>query len=214
MEAAPNQTIYVRNVADKLKKDEAKKLLYALFGQFGKVIDVVVMKTEQLRGQAWVVFADITAATNALRAMQGFPFFDKQLAVAYARTKSDAVARLEGEGKRQKKRPAGKVALVEPGAPPKAAAPVVAAAGARVEAGAPNRVLFVENLPEATTDTMLALLFEQFPGYREARLVPGRPGIGFVDFENEAQASVALAGLQNFKITPQHAMQVTFAKQS
>ena len=25
-------------------------------------------------------------------------------------------------------------------------------------------MLFVENLPEATTDTMLALLFEQFPG--------------------------------------------------
>ena len=37
------------------------------------------MRTERLRGQAWVVFADITAATNALRAMQGFSFFDKPL---------------------------------------------------------------------------------------------------------------------------------------
>lgn len=58
---------------------ETRKLLYALFGQFGKILDVVVMKTERLRGQAWIVFADITAATNSLRAMQGFPFYDKPL---------------------------------------------------------------------------------------------------------------------------------------
>lgn len=29
--------------------------------------------------QAWVVFADIVAATNALRGMQGFPVFDKPI---------------------------------------------------------------------------------------------------------------------------------------
>lgn len=50
-------------------------------------------------------------------------------------------------------------------------------------------------------------------GYKEARLVPSKPGISFVDFENEMQASVALSGLQGFKITPQHAMRITYAKQ-
>lgn len=58
---------------------ETKKLLYALFGQFGKVIDIVVMRTDRLRGQAWVVFADLTASTNALRSLQGFPFYDKPM---------------------------------------------------------------------------------------------------------------------------------------
>jgi hypothetical protein len=29
--------------------------------------------------QAWVVFADIGAATSALRGMQNFPFFDKPM---------------------------------------------------------------------------------------------------------------------------------------
>ena len=53
--------------------------MYGLFGQFGKIIDVVCMKTEKLRGQAWVVFADVTAATNAMRAMQDFPFFGKPM---------------------------------------------------------------------------------------------------------------------------------------
>ena len=50
-----------------------------MFSQFGKVVDVVALKTLRLRGQAWVVFSDVAAATNALRAMQGFPFFDKPI---------------------------------------------------------------------------------------------------------------------------------------
>ena len=56
-----------------------KKCLYAVFSQFGKIMDIVVMKGHRLRGQAWVVFADISSATAALRAMQGFPFFDKPM---------------------------------------------------------------------------------------------------------------------------------------
>ena len=58
---------------------ELKKCLYAMFSQFGRIMDVVCLKTFKLRGQAWVVFTDAAAATNALRTMQGFPFFDKPL---------------------------------------------------------------------------------------------------------------------------------------
>jgi RNA recognition motif-containing protein len=58
---------------------EMKKSLYAVFSQFGKILDIVNLKTLKLRGQAWVVFDDITAATNALRQMQGFPFYDKPM---------------------------------------------------------------------------------------------------------------------------------------
>ena len=32
-----------------------------------------------MRGQAFVVFRDVTSATNALRSMQGFPFYDKPM---------------------------------------------------------------------------------------------------------------------------------------
>lgn len=31
----------------------------------------------------------------------------------------------------------------------------------------PNKILFVQNLPEATTDQMLSMLFSQFPGFSE-----------------------------------------------
>ena len=56
---------------------ELKKCLYAVFSQYGRIMDVVCLKTFRLRGQAWIVFSDVAAATNALRTMQGFPFFDK-----------------------------------------------------------------------------------------------------------------------------------------
>ena len=32
-----------------------------------------------MRGQAFIVFRDIGSATNALRQMQGFPFYDKPM---------------------------------------------------------------------------------------------------------------------------------------
>lgn len=58
---------------------ELKKCLYAIFSQFGKILDIVVMRNVRLRGQAWVVFEDISAATAALRGLQGFPFFEKPM---------------------------------------------------------------------------------------------------------------------------------------
>lgn len=58
---------------------ELKKCLYCLFSQFGKIADVQCCKTNKLRGQAWIIFADVASATNALQCMNGFPFFDKKL---------------------------------------------------------------------------------------------------------------------------------------
>ena len=58
---------------------DLKKHLYTLFSQFGPVIDIVAMKTPKMRGQAFVVFREIPMATNALRSMQGFMFFDKAM---------------------------------------------------------------------------------------------------------------------------------------
>lgn len=112
--------------------------MYAMFSQFGKIIDVVALKTLRLRGQAWIVFTDVSSATNALRTMQGFPFFEKPIVggvhimrwapcmivqehssnplsaadgwrcwwclqrLQFARSKSDAVSKLDGSFKPSK----------------------------------------------------------------------------------------------------------------
>lgn len=63
---------------------DLKKSLYAIFSQFGQILDIVAMKGMKMNGQAFVIFKDITSSTNALRAMQGFPFYDKPM-VKYTR---------------------------------------------------------------------------------------------------------------------------------
>ena len=46
----------------------------------------------------------------------------------------------------------------------------------------------------------------------QVRMVEARPGIAFVEFDNDMQASVAMSGLQAFKVTPSNAMAISYAK--
>jgi len=54
-----------------------------------------------------------------------------------------------------------------------------------------NSTLFISNLPNETTREALQVLFRQFSGYRDVRLVPGREGIAFIDFDSEVGAASA-----------------------
>jgi len=65
---------------------ELKKGLYALFSQFGSILEINVSSAFRLRGQAWIVFKDVPSATKAMRDLQGFMFFDKQMVRMHART--------------------------------------------------------------------------------------------------------------------------------
>lgn len=59
---------------------------------------------------------------------------------------------------------------------------------------------------------MLELLFVQYPGFKEIRMAPAKPGIAFVEYEDDVQSSTAMQALQGFKITPQNPMVISFAK--
>lgn len=56
-----------------------KTSLYMLFSTYGPVLDVNVMRTPKMRGQAHVVFRDIQAATQAMRSLEGFVFLGQPL---------------------------------------------------------------------------------------------------------------------------------------
>lgn len=239
MDIRPNHTIYVNNLNEKVKKEELKKSLYAIFSQFGPIVDIVALKTLKMRGQAFVIFKEINSATNALRSMQGFPFYDKQMRIQYSKVDSDVIAKMKGtfserpkkpkkapvvaedtaDTKRQKKKAAKEQARIQqqnPGGPNMLApgfgnvmAPGMMAA---VPDQPPNQILFLTNLPDETNEMMLSMLFNQFPGFKEVRLVPNRHDIAFVEFENEMQSAAAKDALQGFKITPSHSMKISFAK--
>ena len=94
--ASPNNTVYINNLNEKIKKDDLKKSLYAIFSQFGQILDIVALKTLKMRGQAFVIFKEISSATNALRSMQGFPFYDKPMRINYSKADSDMIAKMKG----------------------------------------------------------------------------------------------------------------------
>lgn len=244
MDIRPNHTIYINNLNEKIKKDELKKSLYAIFSQFGQILDIVAFKTLKMRGQAFVIFKDINSSTNALRSMQGFPFYDKPMRIQYSKKDSDMVAKMKGtfveRPKKQKKEeepPAevkkrkrgqanaarerqAKELARQPAQPvvqqtaeaPAQPGPVAPTGPTTIPEQPPNQILFLTNLPEETNEMMLSMLFNQFPGFKEVRLVPGRHDIAFVEFETETQSAAAKDALQGFKITPSNAMKISFAK--
>ncbi|CAK1550647.1 unnamed protein product [Leptosia nina] len=219
MDIRPNHTIYINNLNEKIKKEELKKSLYAIFSQFGQILDIVALKTLKMRGQAFVIFKEISSATVALRSMQGFPFYDKPMRIQYCKTDSDVIAKIKGTFQERPKRPKlpkgmddGKKKKKDAN---RSAIPGFGQPGmvnnVNVEQP-PNQILFLTNLPDETSEMMLSMLFNQFPGFKEVRLVPNRHDIAFVEFANEMQSAAAKEALQGFKITPTHAMKITFAK--
>ncbi|TRY83058.1 hypothetical protein DNTS_004468 [Danionella cerebrum] len=200
MDIRPNHTIYINNVNDRIKKEELKRALYALLSQFGQILDIVALKTMKMRGQAFVIFKELSAATNALRQLQGFPFFNKPMRIQYAKTDSELISKMRGaygdkEKKREKKKKAQELANIN-----------------KKPASAVN----TQPPPPATVQNLIALLLIlpsfRFPGFKEVRLVPGKHDISFVEFESETQAGVAKDALQGFRITATCAMKITYAK--
>lgn len=215
MDIRPNHTIYINNLNEKIKKEELKKSLYAIFSQFGQILNIVALKTLKMRGQAFIIFKEIGSATNAMRTMQGFPFYDKPMRINYSKTDSDVIAKIKGTFQERPKKVKVPKPVQQEDKKSKKQKNAEAGAAANSSATAeqpPNQILFLTNLPEETNEMMLSMLFNQFPGFKEVRLVPNRHDIAFVEFATELQSGAAREALQGFKITPTHAMKISFAK--
>ncbi len=83
----PNTSLYIKNLNDSINKEELRAQLYALFLPYGTILDVVALKTPKMRGQAFVVFADLASATTAMRSWDGESFYDKPM-VSYHPSRS------------------------------------------------------------------------------------------------------------------------------
>lgn len=166
----PNQTIYINNLNEKVKKDELKKSLHAIFSQFGEIRNIVALKSLKMRGQAFVIFKELNSATNALRSMQSFPFYDKPMKIEYAKTDSDCIAKQKGTYVERPKLPKSDEPKKKKKKTGQQDQPQGAIPQAALMEQPPNNILFLTNLPEETTEMMLTMLFNQFPGFKEGRV--------------------------------------------
>jgi U2 small nuclear ribonucleoprotein B'' len=213
--------------------------LTEIFSEYGTIIDIVAKTNLKAKGQAFIVFEDVESAAKAIEEVQGFEMFGKEMKLEFAKTRSDAsVMKEEGDTGLEKfkrarlaekerkqavevqmsklKRPVATQQVPErPGKAAKGAG--LKAAGAAVipdEYLPPNKILFLRELPLDYDVEGLSRIFSRFEGFREVRMVPGRPGIAFVEYEAEAgaiSAKEATAGMQLGDESK--AIRVTFQRQ-
>jgi len=184
--------------------------LREIFEVFGTILDVVAKKSLKRRGQAFIVYDNVDSAQEAMADLQGFELFDKPMQLQYAKSKSDASIKAEGNEEeleaRKKERAARKdkeqAAEDEAQKKRKAededddAAPVAkkvakgAAPAGQVpdEYLPPNKILFVRDVPDDYDMDNLKVIFGRFVGFKEVRTVPGRKGLAFIEYEAEEGA--------------------------
>ncbi|GAA5880628.1 hypothetical protein JCM16303_004288 [Sporobolomyces ruberrimus] len=222
------EVLYVNNLNEKIKIDIMKQSLKVLFKEYGSVLGVTAHRNLRMRGQAFVTLDTKEAAAKAVKEVQQFPLYGKPMQLAFARTQSDALVkrrhpedmdqhkeeRLKRKKESRKDNPIRQKFLAKQEATRKAnetalltgqpAAPAPAAPARRIaqipdEYLPPNKILFVQNLPDDTTKESLEALFRPYPNLIEVRTIPGRKNIAFVEFTDEASSGVAREALHNSK---------------
>ncbi|KAE8165313.1 tubulin folding cofactor D C terminal-domain-containing protein [Aspergillus tamarii] len=209
--------LHVRNLEERVKVDQLKEALQEIFSEYGNIIDIVAKTNLKAKGQAFIVFDSVESASNAIDEINGFDLFDKPMVLDFAKTRSDATVLREGgedelevhkrrrlaekerkqahealEAQKQLKRPPGAPDSTRPAKTAKGAGlkPTSGATAAVIpdEYLPPNKILFLRDLPDTADQESLTAVFGRFEGFQEVRLVPGRKGIAFVEYENESGA--------------------------
>jgi U2 small nuclear ribonucleoprotein B'' len=139
--------------------------------------------------------------------------------IQFSKNKSDVVAKEDGSFVKREKRKIEQPAPPQPAAPQQPGQPIAVAqppppkrqAQPRAQQNQPHNILFCQGLPDNCTDQMLVVLFTQYTGYKEVRLIAAK-NVAFVEFEDSIQAGIALQQLNGFKLTPEQPMSVSYAR--
>jgi len=225
-----SETLYIQNLNEKIRIDVLKSSLRGLFKSYGEVVDVVAHNNLRMRGQAFVSFASADVAQKALKEVKGFPLYSKPMQISFAKTRSDAVVRrLDAEHYEEHRQQrlqhkkatrytnplkqkfrAQRLATETDG--PAVSAPRRPAVQMPDEYLPPNKILFLQNLPESVSKDQLMALFSQYPNLHEVRLIANKKDIAFVEYMDEGSATVAKEALHNYKLDGENKIKITFAR--
>ena len=68
-----------------------KYAIYNLFESFGQILQIVVKRSNKMRGQAFVVFKEVGEATSAKNNLNGYRIFGKPMKITFAEKRSKIV---------------------------------------------------------------------------------------------------------------------------
>jgi U2 small nuclear ribonucleoprotein B'' len=182
-----------------------------------------------MKGQAFIVFRDISSATNAKHSLDNSIIFGNQMRVNYSKSISDVILQNTGrythkekvkkDEERRKRRDQEYLELRKKTQKDKEKKIQTAPKSSKIETNvpfanqqiSPNNILFIESLPADISEPILRSVFVKYNGFKEIRLYPGK-GIAFVEYDNEINAGGALLGLNNLHLTADCVLRISFAK--
>jgi RNA recognition motif-containing protein len=185
---APSQTLYIRNLDDRISVNELKRQLYCLFSFVAPVVEIEARRGVKTRGQAWVSFTTVETASTAMQRLQGFNFLGREIAIEFAKSRSKSIVDY-AEWKASTD--------TEPPPPEPEPEPVLEKA-----------VLLVTGYPPNANAIVLQILFRQVPGYQKIEM---SGDTALVYYAEGHSAADALTKLQGFAVTPSCKLAIQYA---
>ena len=229
-----SNTLYISQIGDKVGLVKLKRTLFTLFSPYGQILDISAHKSMKLHGQAWLTYYSVDSAVAAKKDLDQFYLFDKPIHVEFSKNKSYVTMKMNGTynpyGRKAEAIKEEEAAALAHGPIPlhwfyemksdseeeeeteQSYSTTTITPLPAIGLTPPNNILFVQKLPPEIDTQVLDLIFRQFAGYRESRLIESRPGIAFVEYGTINQATVAMDHLNGFAIDDDHQMVIQYAK--
>ena len=223
----PNETLYINNLNDKIKIEELKQALLAVFSQFGEIISIRARSSIKLKGQAFITFSTIDEATNAKNQLNNSIFLDKKLQIEFAKTKCDIalvkVGKMNQEEKKQndllrkRKRDDFYKSFLEKNKKNEEDVKDIVSDNNQtitkkiVLDEKSHNTLFVEGIQKDISEKDLENIFKQEKGFKNIHIFTTR-GICFLTFDNVIDAATVKEKYDQKTIGANSKLSITYAK--
>ncbi len=229
----PCETLYIKNLNEKIKIDELKEALNKEFSQYGEIIEIRVRNTIRLKGQAFISFKTKDQSSKAKKNLNDKLFLNKKLIIEFAKTPSDSILLLQGkltnnqkkikDLSRKRKRDEFYENLKNEIEKEKnnninnnemiinAKDSNENEISIKINPEEVNKSLFVQGLKNSVTNQMLIDLFNSLSGFKEVKYFPTK-GICFVEYDTVENATNALLKYDKFDLGNDCILRVSFSK--
>jgi RNA recognition motif-containing protein len=229
----PCETLYIKNLNEKIKIDELKEALNKEFSQYGEIIEIRVRNTIRLKGQAFISFKTKEQSSKAKKNLNDKLFLNKKLIIEFAKTPSDSILLLQGkltenqkkikdlsrkrnrdefyENLKQKIEQEKNNNITNNEMIINTKDSNENEISIKINPEEVNKSLFVQGLKNSVTNQMLIDLFNSLSGFKEVKYFPTK-GICFVEYDTIENATNALLKYDKFDLGNDCILRVSFSK--
>jgi U2 small nuclear ribonucleoprotein B'' len=179
------ESVYIRNINEKVSLNALKSTLNGLFKPFGPVLSITAHKNLKMRGQAFVALESEEQATRAVEALQGRMVFQKKIECQLAKSSSNSSVETHLVNQEYDKYLQKRKDFKEEQDKTKTVVPKITKVN--LDDTPPNKILLIQNLPGDIQIEDLTEVFGKYKGYVEVRLVAIKK-VAFVEFKKDDDA--------------------------